>query len=84
MPAAKSPLSLARAAFALLVLWACYEFAHVETALAHGNLNASLTIVIAAVIAVSAAPRVLAAPALRSIIRTITSWKIRRRDDVQA
>lgn len=54
MPAAKSPLSLAHAGFALLVLWACYEFAHAEAALAHGNPDASLTLVIAAIVAASA------------------------------
>ena len=54
MPAAKFPLTLARAAFALLVLWACYEFVRVETALAHSEADASLTLVVAAIVAVSA------------------------------
>jgi len=54
MPSTKSPSYLARAAFALLVLWACLELAHAEVALAATAPNASLTLVIAAVIAASA------------------------------
>jgi len=54
MPAAKSPSYLARAAFALLVLWVGYEIVHLEPALAHGDSTASLTVIIAAIIAAAA------------------------------
>jgi len=49
-----SPFSLVRGAFALLVAWTLYEFAGIEAAIAHGDAGASMTLVIAATIAVSA------------------------------
>src|SRR5256885_4701397 len=43
-----------RCAFALLVAWACHQFAYLETALAHGDAQASRTLVVVAIIALSA------------------------------
>jgi uncharacterized membrane protein YfcA len=49
-----SPLFRARCAFVFLVSWACYQLAGLETGLAHGGDQASLTLVVAGIIAVSA------------------------------
>lgn len=54
MSPSKSLFSLARAGFAVLVLWVVYEFAGIETALSQGDAGASRTLVIATIIALSA------------------------------
>ena len=54
MPQPTSPFSAARCAFALLIVWALYEFAGLEAALAHGDADASRTLVVATIIALSA------------------------------
>ena len=54
MPPPTSPFSPARCAFALLLLWAFYEFAGLEAALAQGDAGASRMLIVAAIIAVSA------------------------------
>jgi len=54
MQPSQSPFSLARAGFAVLVLWVLYEFAGIETAIADGDAGASRTLAIVAIIALSA------------------------------
>lgn len=54
MPLPTSPFSATRCAFALLLLWAFCEIAGLETALAHGEENAMRTLIVAAIVAVSA------------------------------
>ena len=49
-----APSFLSRFAFVFLVSYVCYEFAGLETGLAQGDAQASLTLVLAAIIAVSA------------------------------
>jgi uncharacterized protein len=49
-----SPRLLARCTFVVLVSWACYEFAGLETRLAHGDDQASLALLVAGIIVVSA------------------------------
>jgi len=48
------PRVLARCAFAVLLSWACYECVGLETRLSHGDDGASLALVIAGIIGVSA------------------------------
>ena len=53
MPPPTSPFTAARCAFALLLLWAFHELVGLESALADGDEDASRTLIVAAIVAVS-------------------------------
>jgi uncharacterized membrane protein YfcA len=54
MPPSKLSWFPSRAAFALLALWALYEFATLEAAVAHGDASAGRALVIAGIVVASA------------------------------
>jgi uncharacterized protein len=54
MPSSKSPFSSTRVAFVLLVAWSLYEFVGIEVAVTDGDAKASMTLVITAIIGLSA------------------------------